>query len=92
MERQGDGDARTVRRFDVTLSDEEFSMYTRALVPLDGSTIALQVLPYAKVVAKSTGARIVLLQALTTYPRKLIARMSADIVMGSSVFPPAADA
>ena len=48
-------------------------------------------LPYAKVVAKSTGARIVLLQALTTYPRKLIARMSADIVMDSSVFPPAAD-
>jgi nucleotide-binding universal stress UspA family protein len=91
MERQGGGDARTVRRFDVTRSDEEFSMYTRVLVPLDGSTIALQVLPYAKVVAKSTGARIVLLQALTTYPRELTARMSADIVMDSSVFPPAAD-
>ena len=66
-------------------------MYTRVLVPLDGSTIALQVLPYAKVVAKSTGARIVLLQALNTYPRELIARISADVPMDSSAFPPAAD-
>jgi nucleotide-binding universal stress UspA family protein len=48
-------------------------VYKRVLVPLDGSTIALQVLPYAKMVATSTGASIGLIQALNPYPSQLLA-------------------
>lgn len=66
-------------------------VYTRVIVPLDGSTTALQVLPYAKLVAKSTGASIVLLQALNEYPRELIARVSHEVTQPGS-FPPQADA
>ena len=66
-------------------------MYTRVIVPLDGSTTALQVLPYAKVVAKSTGASIVLLQALNEYPRELITRISHEVVP-TKPFPPPTDA
>jgi hypothetical protein len=51
-------------------------VYTRVIVPLDDSTTTLQVLPYAKVVAKSTGAAVVLLQALNEYPCKLIGSVS----------------
>lgn len=51
-------------------------MYKRVLVPLDGSTIALQVLPYAKVLAKSTGASIGLVQALNEYPSQLLSGIS----------------
>jgi nucleotide-binding universal stress UspA family protein len=66
-------------------------VYTRVIVPLDGSTTALQVLPYAKVVAKSTGASIVLLQALNEYPRELISRVGREFVTPKN-YPPAADA
>jgi nucleotide-binding universal stress UspA family protein len=66
-------------------------VYTRVIVPLDGSTTALQVLPYAKVVAKSTGASIVLLQALNEYPRELITRISHEVVP-TKPFPPPTDA
>ena len=54
-------------------TDWRCNVYKRVLVPLDGSTIALQVLPYAKMVAKSTGASIGLVQALNPYPRQLLA-------------------
>ena len=53
-------------------------MYKRVLVPLDGSTIALQVLPYAKVVAKSTGASIGLVQALNEFPTELLSGLTAS--------------
>lgn len=37
-------------------------MYTRILVPLDGSELAEAVLPHAQALAKSTGAELVLLR------------------------------
>lgn len=70
---------------------ERCFVYTRVLVPLDGSTTALQVLPYAKVVAKSTGASIVLLQALNEYPRELITSVSHELAT-PKLFPPPAEA
>ena len=39
-------------------------MYKRIVVPLDGSGLSLQVVPYARLIAKSTGARITLLEVL----------------------------
>ncbi len=38
-------------------------MYKRVLIPLDGSALALQALPVALLVARSTGARVDLLRA-----------------------------
>ena len=67
-------------------------MYKRVLVPLDGSTIALQVLPYAKVLAKSAGASIALLQALNAYPRELISRIGTEMPTEPMSFPPPAEA
>ena len=66
-------------------------MYTRVLVPLDGSTTALQVLPYAKVIARSTGAAIALLQSLNEFPRELITTVSHSVMTPKS-FPPPAEA
>ena len=54
-------------------------MYSRVLVPLDGSTTALQVLPYARMLAKATGAKIELLEALHDYPREFAERVSHEI-------------
>lgn len=65
-------------------------MYKRVLVPLDGSTIALQVLPYAQTVAQSTGASISLIQAINEYPDELIASMATGYAERRT--PPAADA
>ena len=48
-------------------------------------------LPYAKVVAQSTSARVVLLQALNAYPHELIVRASVDVPLDTNAFPPAAD-
>ena len=39
-------------------------MYKRIVVPLDGSDLSMQVVPYARLIAKSTGARITLLEVL----------------------------
>ena len=47
-------------------------MYSCVLVPLDGSELSGQALPYAKMVAKSTGATLVLLRAVNSYPRELV--------------------
>ncbi len=47
-------------------------MYSRIVVPLDGSTLALQALPYARVVAASTGATLTLLKALNSVPADLL--------------------
>lgn len=57
-------------------------MYKRVLVPLGGSTTALQVFPYAELVAKSSGATIELLQALTAYPSEMLKRVSHQYVGG----------
>jgi nucleotide-binding universal stress UspA family protein len=61
------------------------------LFPLDGSTTALQVLPYAKVIARSTGAAIALLQSLNESPRELITTVSHSVMTPKS-FPPPAEA
>ncbi len=43
-------------------------MYKRIVVPLDGSAVALQVMPYATALAKATDAKLELLEAVTVYP------------------------
>ena len=47
-------------------------MYSRIVAPLDGSTLALQALPYARLIAASTGATLVLVKALNTPPADLM--------------------
>ncbi len=47
-------------------------MYSRVVAPLDGSTLALQVLPYARLIAESTGATLVLLNSVNSFPADLI--------------------
>ena len=47
-------------------------MYSCVLVPLDGSALAGQVLPYAEMVAKSTGATVLLLRVINRYPSELV--------------------
>ena len=47
-------------------------MYSCVLVPLDGSALAAQVLPYAGMVAKSTGATVLLLRVVNPYPGELV--------------------
>lgn len=47
-------------------------MYSCVLVPLDGSPLAAQVLPYAQMVAKSTGATVLLLRVMNPYPSELV--------------------
>ncbi len=46
-------------------------MYKRILVPLDGSKLAEQVLPYVKVIGKLPGSRIELFRAVESSPRDL---------------------
>ncbi len=43
-------------------------MYKRRLVPLDGSNLAEQVLPYARLVAFAFGSRIELLKTFEPVP------------------------
>ena len=62
-------------------------MYKNVVVPLDGSTVALQVLPYAKAVAKSTGASITLVQALNEFPSYLFVNMGVGYGEGKQVPP-----
>lgn len=47
-------------------------MYSCVLVPLDGSALAAQVLPYAEMVARSTGATVLLLRVMNPYPAELV--------------------
>ncbi len=47
-------------------------MYSCVLVPLDGSALAAQVLPYAEMVARSTGATVLLLRVMNPYPGELV--------------------
>ena len=47
-------------------------MYSCVLVPLDGSALAAQVLPYAGMVAKSTGATVLLLRVVNPFPGELV--------------------
>ncbi len=57
-------------------------MYTRVLVPLDGSSISVQVLPYAELVANAAGASMELLRALPRYPVDMVREASQDFVEG----------
>ena len=60
-------------------------MYKRVVVPLDGSTTAMQVLPYATLIAKASGAKIELIQSLNAYPRELVRKVSHEQVGGKPV-------
>ena len=58
-------------------------MYARVLVPLDGSEISRQALPYAEMVAKSTGASVTLATVISPFPGELM-RESVGEVSGSN--------
>jgi hypothetical protein len=57
-------------------------VYTRVLVPLDGSTVSMQVLPYAELVAKVTGSGMELLRALPDYPADVARKAGLEISVG----------
>ena len=63
-------------------------MYKRVLVPLDGSTTAWQVVPYATMIAKATGAKVALIRAMNGYPRELVKQVSHEFVDGQPSYPP----
>ena len=48
-----------------------YAMYSRILVPLDGSLLAERVLPYARILAKGFGARVDLLNVFSPTPESL---------------------
>ena len=66
-------------------------MFKRVLVPLDGSAMALQALPYAKVIAKATGAQIELLRAMSGFPRELVGEVSQRYLEAGPAYPPSAE-
>jgi nucleotide-binding universal stress UspA family protein len=47
-------------------------MYSRILVPLDGSSTAEQVLPYVRLLGKKTGTNVTLLRALEDLPAEIV--------------------
>ena len=47
-------------------------VYTRLLVPLDGSELAEEALPYAKTLGKGLGVRIELLRVVEPPPREIV--------------------
>ena len=53
-------------------------MYRRVLVPLDGSTVAMQVLPYTAHIAKAAGAKLELMQVISPYPRELMRELTRE--------------
>ena len=53
-------------------------MYRRVLVPLDGSTVAMQVLPYTAYIAKAAGAKLELMQVISPYPRELMRELTRE--------------
>jgi nucleotide-binding universal stress UspA family protein len=71
----------------VVLNTKEFmDMYTRILVPLDGSQLAEQVLPYVKLLAKGIKCHTELLRVIEyspapTHPRQVTANLTAGAQM-----------
>ncbi|MDA1035877.1 MAG: universal stress protein [Chloroflexi bacterium] len=63
-------------------------MYKRVLVPLDGSAAALQVVPYATMIAKATGAKVALIRAVNGYPAELVKQVSHEFIEGQPSYPP----
>ena len=61
-----------VRRASSITRQEGSACIRVVLVPLDGSDLAAQVLPYAEMVAKSTGATVLLLRVVNPYPGELV--------------------
>ena len=57
-------------------------MYRRVLVPLDGSTVAMQVLPYTAHLAKAAGAKLELMQVISPYPRELVRELTRENLKG----------
>ncbi len=53
-------------------------MYERVLVPLDGSELAAQALPYARAIARPLGATVVLFEAVPT-----LATIMRDLTLGA---------
>jgi nucleotide-binding universal stress UspA family protein len=60
-------------------------MYKRIVVPLDGSDLSMQVMPYACLVAKSTGARITLLEVLEPVEQPTAAAAVGAGVVGAAL-------
>ena len=55
-------------------------MYTKVIVPLDGSELSEQALPYARLVARSIAAPIELLQAYDILPPRLLGSRARSVV------------
>ena len=55
-------------------------MYSKVIVPLDGSDLSEQALPYARLLAKSLGAPIELVHAYDTLPPSLLGSPRPDVI------------
>lgn len=55
-------------------------MYTKVIVPLDGSELSEQALPYARLVARSIAAPIELVQAYDILPPRLLGSRARSVV------------
>ena len=55
-------------------------MYTKVIVPLDGSELSEQALPYARLVARSIAAPIELVQAYDILPPRLLGSRARGVV------------
>lgn len=58
-------------------------MYSRILVPLDGSKLAEKALPHAQGLAKTSGATIHLINVLSRYPAGSVLAGSVDTTTGT---------
>ncbi len=65
-------------------------MYRRVLVPLDGSEVAMQALPYAAMLAKALSAKMALLEVVSPVPRELMDRASRQYEDGEPGYPQSA--
>ncbi|MEX2430916.1 MAG: universal stress protein [Dehalococcoidia bacterium] len=66
-------------------------MYQRILVPLDGSDVARQVLPYAASFAKAFGAGVELIEAVSPFPRELRRSAAEAYADEHAMYPPSTE-
>jgi nucleotide-binding universal stress UspA family protein len=66
-------------------------MYSRILVPLDGSTLAETILPHASEVARCFGATVVLFRATTSYAEAVRQTASPEPLTSATLSPEVAD-
>ena len=59
-------------------------MYERILVPLDGSDLALQALPYARTVSGATGAEVELIRVIEPIEAQAPSRLGEYATLSAS--------